>query len=666
MGQKGISRRRFLASAAASGAAASFGNFACSSPSQAPPAGGAAHPAPKGRVIILGFDGIEPNIVGPMMDAGELPNFAKLRDQGSFKRLGSTIPPQSPVAWTSFSTCKNPGGHNIFDFIRRNPRSPNGPIPLVGTGRLNSASFDGVGNLVSGPSAVAYRKGKTFWSVADEQGLRCKVFNVPFAFPADRMQKGIQLCGLGVPDLRGTTSYSFSLADDFTAAQMEEPLSGGERIKLEFDGRDETVVQVPGPRGAKGLVYAPLKLSVDRNARVGVAEVGGKKVELVPGQWSAWLEWEFPLADRLTAYSITRFYPLEIGERVRLYMTCQQFHPARPFVPFSHPDEYSARLVDRYGLYKTIGWSYDTHGLRQDFIDEAAFMADVREGMAWRERLTLDEMDRGEFDILVFVWEATDRVGHMYWRYRDPQHPMYDPEKAAVFGKALEESYQIADRIVGNVMGRLKENDLFMVISDHGFESWRTGFNVNTWLQQQGYLAVTSMQEAEKGFLQGIDWSKTKAYSVGLSSLFVNLSGRESKGIVPRTDADNLIAEIRDKLIEAKDPLTGLKLFSAMYTRNDFKGEAMADAPDIVFGYDRFYQSSKSCAGGGVTEFLYEANEDKWSGEHAASDVAWIPGIFFCNRKVESDTPNILDIGVSALRFLERDVPADYEGVSLI
>lgn len=632
-----------------------------------------AYAAP-GRVVILGFDGVEPSIAREMMDQGDLPNLKKLAGEGTFKELGSTIPPQSPVAWTSFTTCKNPGGHNIFDFIRRDAQGARGPFPMVGTGTVEPPELNDAGEVTAPAQGISYRKGDAFWQVADAQGAKSKILNVPFAFPADKLENGVMLCGLGVTDLRGTTSTYTTFSDSFTPDELTERLAGGNRTALPFDGSDNCAVTISGPRDKrysvrdpKGYTPMDIKFSVDRKSHAGSVDVNGRKVDLVQGEWSEWCETVFPMSPTFSVYGVARFYPIEIGQRVEIYMTCQQFHPEHPYVPFTEPNDYSNELHERYGLFKTIGWHYDTHAMRQNALDEDAFLKDIEYSMAWRERLTLDEIDRGNFDLLVSAWTATDRVGHMFWRFRDPRHPMYDEELAAVYGKALENCYKTMDRIVGNVMAKLNDDDLFMILSDHGFESWRKGFNVNDWLEKAGYFKASNRQAAHDiGFLQGIDWQSTKAYSVGLSSLYLNQKGREKFGAVSEDDASNLIAEIKDKLLEVRDVITGEKVFTNIYTRDDYKGEAIAEAPDISFGYARYFQSSKAAAKGGVGDGLFELTKDKWSGEHASADVAWCPGIFFCNKKVESDDPNILDLGVTALKYLGRDIPGDFEGEALV
>src|SRR5258705_10472306 len=75
------------------------------------------------RVVILGFDGADAKLTEQWMNEGKLPNLAKLRDQGTFSPLRSTIPSQTPVSWSTFSTGLNPGRHAIFDFLKRDTQT---------------------------------------------------------------------------------------------------------------------------------------------------------------------------------------------------------------------------------------------------------------------------------------------------------------------------------------------------------------------------------------------------------------------------------------------------------------------------------------------------------------------------------------------------------------
>ncbi|MBX7257241.1 MAG: alkaline phosphatase family protein [Candidatus Hydrogenedentes bacterium] len=624
-----------------------------------------------GRVVILGFDGVDPDVAKTMLDKGELPNLDKLRKQGTFAPLKSANPPQSPTAWSSFTTCKRPGNHGVYDFVRRTPREYR---PGVGFGSALHATLNPDGSVAQRARFESVRKGDSFWSVADKQGVPCKILLVPFAYPADDLTQGCMLCGLGVPDIRGVTSTFFSFSEDY---KTQENVSGGILFPLTFENNTAKVM-IPGARNPQvklsnapgAFVEAPVEFTADRDARKVTMTVPGGIVTLAEGEWSKWFEWSFQVTPQFTVKAISRFHVVEAGKLVRVYMTCLQFHPKEPYMRLSSPEAYSGELADRYGLYKTIGWEYDTHALRQDALLEDAFLEDVKRTSDWQEHLCLDEIDRGNFRLLISAWTAQDRVSHMFWRFRDPKHPLYTEEGAKKYGRAVEDTYLRMDETVGKVMAKLQPDDVLMVMSDHGFKSFRMGFNVNTWLIRNGYLAVKGKSDRaaafnDQEFLQGYDWSQTKAYSLGLGSIYLNLKGREGQGTVDPSQADAVIAELRSKLLEVTDPATGDKVFRAVYTREEYPGVAHADAPDLQLGYADGYQSSKATAKGSAPKDLFEPNTDKWSGEHAASDVAFTPGILFSNKPIASSEPAIIDIGVTALEYLGVPAPADFEGKSL-
>jgi len=620
-----------------------------------------------GRVVILGFDGVEPSIVDAMLSAGKLPNLAKLLDNGgSYQRLASSNPPQSPTAWSSFATCKNPGNHGVYDFLRRNP---NNYLPGLGFGAMKQPELAPDGSLASPAAFTNYRKGETFWAVAGAAGLATKLLVVPFAYPVERIAGGTMLCGLDVPDIRGTQSTYFAMSDRF---EHVESVPGGVRLPIKFEGGAATVM-VPGIRNpaTRQFVEVPLKLMHDRESRAVAFDLAGTTAKLAENTWSEWLEWTFELSPQFSVRAISRLHVLEAGEHVRLYMTCLQMHPRAPLAPISNPDDYAGQLADRYGLYKTVGWRFDTKSLQQDDMTEDVFLEDARQTMAWQETLTLDEITISPFRLMVSAWTATDRVAHMFWRYRDPKHPLYNEEGAKKYGGAVEETYAKMDDIVGKVSAKLGPDDLLMVMSDHGFHSFRKGFSINTWLIRNGYLAVKDQSDAATAFtnakyLEAFDWSRSKSYGLGLGSIFLNLKGREGQGIVAPEESAALLAEIRQKLLDVKDHETGDSVFRAVYIKADvYKGAAEADAPDLQVGYADGYQTDKASAAGAAPKDLFSPNDDKWSGEHAASDVADTPGILFANRPMEPNAA-IIDLGVTALAFLNVKPPDDFEGKPLI
>ncbi len=638
---------------------------------------GKGAPKRRGRVVILGFDGVEPTIVDKMLAAGELPNLAGLRERGGYHRLNTTIPPQSPVAWSSFATCKNPGGHGIYDLLKCDPATY---ILGESYAETTGASLAADGSVVKPPVSISHCKSTSFWAVADGLGIRSKILNVPYAYPPDQLQHGRMICGLGVPDVRHTTSTSFSISEEHQKIQTE---SGVVQVPLRFEG-DVAHVSIPGPRDISKeaepnesfYFLMELKITANRTEEQITIETQGKACTLREGGWSAWIESTYKLTPEYSIRAISRFHLTEAAEGVHIYMTCLQFHPRNPYVSFSWPPEYSAELADRYGLYKTVGWAYDTKALAQDVLSETAFLNDVKRTMAWRERLTLDEIDRGNFDLLISAWTATDRVAHMFWRFRDRGHALYTPEGAERFGRALEDTYVKMDDIVGKVTEKLSDDDLLIVMSDHGCSISRLDFNVNTWLVRNGYATLKGQEDRSQAFgtqshFRDFDWQKTQAYGLGLSSIYLNLRGRERDGIVPPEEADALIEEIRGKLMrDVKVPeIYGPErapVFKSVYTRHHYTGTAAHLAPDLVLAYREGIKTVGQSILGLVTKEIFFVNRNKWSGDHSANDVADMPGILFCNKTIVGKRPDIMELGVTAADCLGITAQLDFEGKILV
>jgi predicted AlkP superfamily phosphohydrolase/phosphomutase len=644
-----LSRRNFLKTTLAATLAA--------------PCAATAQTTPKRRVIILGFDGVEPTIVDAMLSAGELPNLAKLRDSGCYDRLGSACPPQSPTAWSSFATCTNPGNHGIYDFIRRSPKNY---MPGLGFGMMSKAELNTDGTVAKPAAYASFRKGKPFWRAANEQGARCKLLTIPYASPPDDLTNSLMLCGLDIPDIRGTQSSFFAFSDLYTA---EESVPGGMKIPLSATA-DTTELLLPAFKHKDAAVTAPVKFTVDRQAHTLAIQTPSKTIALKQGDWSEWVEWKFDVTPRYSVQAISRFNLIEAGEHVRLYMTCLQMHPRAPLVPISTPGGYAATLADKYGLFKTIGWAYDTKAIQQDIVSDNLFLQDEAESVEWNRRLLIDELKLGGFDLLIGGWTATDRTAHLFWRFRDPKHPLYTPEGAKKYGRQIELAYIEMDKTVGEVLPLLEPDDLLIVMSDHGFKSFRTAFSLNTWLVRNGYLAVKDQNDpataaTDEKYLMGFDWPRTKAYGLGLGSLYLNIQGREGSGTVKPQDAPALLEEIKQKLLAVTDPATGEKVFNAIYTQPEvYTGISQDNAPDIQLGYNDGYQTSKASAGGAAPKDVFAPNDDKWSAEHGSADYAITPGIIFSNKRLANG--DLTDLGVTTLAYLGLQTPPEYEGKSLL
>ena len=218
------------------------------------------------------------------------------------------------------------------------------------------------------------------------------------------------------------------------------------------------------------------------------------------------------------------------------------------------------------------------------------------------------------------------------------------------------------DDLIGRIRAKLSDKDVLMVISDHGFGSFRRCVNINTWLYENGYLSLKSGKISDVDYLQDVDWSKTKAFSIGLAGIFINRKGREFRGIVETKDVPALKQEIMEKLMKLQDPENGETVMNSVYdSEKEYKGVYKNDAYDIVLGFKRGYRISWESVTGKLTPEVFANNMKAWSGDHCL-DPKLVPGVFFSNWKLTAENPAIIDIAPTVLNLFAVPVPAYMEG----
>jgi predicted AlkP superfamily phosphohydrolase/phosphomutase len=615
------------------------------------------------RLVILGFDGQDPALTDQYMQAGLLPNFSRLAEAGSYRRLRTTYPSVSPVAWSSFSTGCQPGRHNIFDFIEPDRRSY---LP-----RLTSAYVGGVERFRSigryriprdKPEIRLLRKSKPFWTILGEHRIWSTVLRVPVTFPPDRFY-GAQLSAMGVPDLFGSQG-TFLL---FTTRQLPTGFpEGGRRILLPCH-RDTIDTFIPGPenifREGSPPLAIRLRLSIDRAQGRLRLQIAGHSLDLTVGQLSDWITLRFKQAPGPELRGITRLQLLEVEDHVSLYMAPINIDPERPAMPISHPPFYAVYLAKRLGQFATLGLAEDTSALNEGIIDEAAFLRQTYDIDREREAMFFTALDRLRRGALVCVFDATDRIQHMFWRYIDTNHPAAKSQDDSEGDQAIRRLYQHNDAIVGKTLERLRRDDVLMVISDHGFSSFRRGINLNAWLLQEGYLTLKARSDGGSEWLRDVDWSSTRAYCLGLAGIFLNMQGRERLGVVaPGEEASRLKAEIIAKLRQLPDPDREDVGIRETFDRSAvYAGPYVENAPDLIVGYNAGYRVSWECARGIVAGPVFTDNTKAWSGDHCI-DPRLVPGIFFCNRCTTTDDPALIDLAPTALQLFGIKPPAYMDG----
>jgi predicted AlkP superfamily phosphohydrolase/phosphomutase len=626
-----------------------------------------AKPA-KGRLIMLGFDGVDPRWLEQWAKEGKLPALKQLMEENAGKgylHLGSTNPPQSPVAWTSFATGTQPGDHGIFDFIARTVNtSPTGlPVSL----RVATTTFEV--QPAGPPVARNLRTGTPFWQTLGNDGVRVVALNVPYSFPPNPMRDGRMLSGLGVPDLRETNSTFTYVGTDVTDDRVKRPPGGGVMVKLAMQKGlghfDLEGPSVPGGDGERMKIPVEVQAGDAGGMKVVIA---GKTYALKIGEWSDFVELAFSHEGTRVA-GIAKLLALEVGKQTRLFVSPLSFHPRDPYSAISHPRSFSGKIADDLGhLYKTVGWDHDTSALNAEVIDDGQYLADMESIEKDRTKMLLDRLNQPDWDLLIWVSTATDRAAHMFYRLIDPQHPRYDAALAKRYGDAIEREYRRMDATVAQVRKQLGKDDTLLILSDHGFHNYRRGLHVNQWLRQQGLLALRgNAASSGREFLIDVDWSKTKAYAVGTGQVYFNLQGREREGIVPADQAAALAQQIKTGLLGLRDKERGDAIaVKNVYAGADvFKGGRADSAPDLQIAFAENYRTSWETILGGVPAALFADNDKKWSGDHAASDVADTPGILIANRPLGRTAANIADLAPTACAFFSKSVPAEYTGKSV-
>ncbi len=631
------------------------------------------------QVVVLGFDGADPDLIKRWAD--KLPNLSRLAQSGEFRTLGTTNPPESPVAWASFATGLNPGGTGIFDFLKRDPQTYLPQLALVS--REKPEFLFGL-IPIKRPKVTNERSGVPFYKAVADAGYKTTVIRMPLEFPPTQIPGGKLLAGLSVPDVRGTWGTFFYFGSELTQWDVGDTEFGGKLVRLELNGNQATA-EVEGPVDPTSESYkrisVPIEFAATPEGTAVTIQLAGQKETVAERHWSGWFRVKFPITPFLSVRAICRFYVLQVSPDLRVYMMPLNLDPESPPLPVSYPDDYSAELVKKHGLYKTLGWWHDTWALNEEKIDEGVFMEDTFRTMDELAAITLDELRNDPPSLLVSIFTATDSVSHMFYRLIDPQHPRYDPELAEKYGDSIQKTYERMDRIVGDVLAAMRPGGTLIIVSDHGFHTWRKGFNTNTWLVENGYMALKTAGAEEKtynldqlfgqgSFFPNVDWSRTKAYALGLGQIYLNLRGREKNGILePGPETDRLLQEIKRKLEAVKDPDTGEPVIQEVYLgREVFHGPRMTDAPDLQVDFRDGYRTSWQTSLGAIPSGIVVANMKKWSGDHCASDPSDTGGIFFSNRRLQSPSdpapphPGILDIAPTVLKLLNVNPPAKLDG----
>ena len=617
------------------------------------------------RVVILGLDGMDHGLTQAMLEEGKLPHLAALRDRGAFRPLGSTVPPISPVAWSSFQTGVNPGKHNIFDFLTPDLRSYHAKLSSVEIRPPRRVLRLGKYRVPLGGSGIRLmRKSRPFWNILSDHGIFSSILRVPITFPPEKL-RGVLLSAMCVPDLRGTQGmfahYTTRRRDEGEkiGGDVHTVVLEGQTVKADLIGPDDPF------RPDRGPLTAPFVVTVTgpESARI---KIDGATYTLKRGTYSDWVRVRFRAGLGVKVSGICKFLLLRTGPEFGLYVTPVNIDPENPAMPVGYPAVFSKYLAKKQGAFATLGLAEDTWALNEHVIDDDQFIEQCLDADREREAMFFDALEKVPRGLVVCVFDGTDRLQHTFWRDIDASHPARPEQHVLDSRDVIGDLYRRMDDLVGKTVAKCdRDGTMLMVISDHGFGPFRRGIDLNRWLLDNGYLTLLDGR-GEEDHLVGVDWSRTRAFAIGLSGIYLNIKDKYSQGIVePGEEADRLREEIAERLTGLIDEEQGESAVKRVYIASKFyRGPYKENGPDLIPGYQRGYRVSWETAIGRTTDRVFHPNTKAWSGDHCV-DPSLVPGILFCNRTIGEERPRLMDVGATVLTMFGVPVPDYMDGKAL-
>ncbi len=634
------------------------------------------------RVVVLGIDGMDPDILRDVMERHPdgMANFHRLAKMGQgVRELGTSTPPQSPVAWSNFITGRGPGGHGVFDFIHRDPKTYDIIASTVTSEPGGSVGIPLTGFKVpTGGSSESNRTGRAFWSILGDNGVPADLYRMPINYPVEPAN-GVSFPGMLTPALDSAYGmYTLFTTDPPTRTET----SGGRfrAVRLR-DGAIRT--QLEGPvnplRDGDPTATVPLTIYVDEDADAAILELGDERVVMEPGQWSRFVPVTFGMlpGGAMDLSGIVRFKLKSLSPEFALYASPVNFDPSNPADTISLPEDASADLAEAIGPYFTQGMAEEVSALKDLAFTDAEFMEQA--DLVYRERGRMLDYALERYTakkdggLLFFYVSSVDLAMHMMWRHSDPEHPFFQPEIAdedsswwsdrdgTTWRNVIDDLYLKMDPLLGKVLDQVGDDTLVMVMSDHGFAPYRRKFSLNTWLLENRYLVLKDGRSREKeendpglvpvSIASAVDWSKSKAYGIGFNGLYLNLKGREAEGIVePGAEAEMLLAELKGRL-EALDDQGRRVVISADLASEVYAGgERLAEAPDVVVGYNSGYGNSDEATQGRIPARVFTDNlGGTFNGSHLMHPSV-VNGVLLTNAKVGLADPKLEDLTVTLLR----------------
>jgi predicted AlkP superfamily phosphohydrolase/phosphomutase len=490
---------------------------------------------------------------------------------------------------------------------------------------------------------------------------------MPCTFPPEEIN-GRMLSGVGVPDLRGGlgTSTFYTTQDNLHAGNSEKYV----KVFLQDDEIKTYLVGPFHPKAQKDLTVDVI-IRIDRQEKCAFLQIPGEsQVHKLPLQkWSAWLKVHFKSGLLQAIPGMIRFNLRQIEPEFECFASPVNFDPQNPLFPISSPAGYAAEIENRLGSFYTLGMAEEHDGLIYGRIDENAFWEQCSLVLKERRKLMLAELNRFKEGFFFCLFDTPDRLQHMFWRFRENEHPDEANSNERDWKYAIEEHYRQLDTIIGEALKSVDDQTLLIVLSDHGMNSFKRGLNLNTWLYENGYLCFKKgIQPGEETgeFFQNVDWNRTQAYAIGLGGIYFNMQGREANGILRQSEIGFIEKQILSTLTNLKDDRNGQLAVRSVSPKQDiYQGEYKEEAPDLLVNFSPGYRVSWSTPLGGTPACLFEDNQKRWGGDHVI-DPGLIPGVIFVNRPMTTGQPSLVDLAPTILDAIGVPKPEVMEGKNIL
>jgi len=572
------------------------------------------------RTIIVGFDSFDPGVFEKLQEAGKTPNLAKFVEQGGYSRLEVCSPPQTEVSWTCIATGVDPGSHGIFDFVHRDPKTYVPYVSLLPTKQ---------GLL--GEQFVAPYTTKTLFHEAAEMGYPATALWWPALFPARPEIPVATIPGLGTPDIRGQLGVGTCLTTEPHEMKKTKVIA----LAPEGNGRFHADLEGPQVKSKEGMRPAllPLRLELLDETSAELT-IGDHKLRLSLGEWSPVVELKFKAGFALTVHAITQAILTQVKDRVSLYLVPLQIHPLHALWHYATPPGMVKEAWKVSNGFLTLGWPQDTNALEDGCINDEQFISLCNSIFVSRKKIFFQQLDQFREGVLAGIFDCLDRVQHMFMRS--------NPD-------VVQDWYLRLDEFVGEVQSHIAKLGLpdhrLLVLSDHGFRTFEHKVHLNHWLVDNGYMSLSRQTDTPE--LKDVHWETTKAYALGLNSVYLNVANREGKGTVLPEQIEPLLDELKRRFLDWKTE-DGRQVISRVLLKHEaFTGPYARFGPDLVMGYAPGFRASSETGLGKSAATLLEPNHDHWGADHCI-DSTKVPGVLFANRDIQ----NMPDLSFRDIPFL--------------